>query len=86
MQALLRAIESQLHRLLGPLAVGLTIVGQSNLGESEHDFRVPDSALHRPGAHGTWHTTPHWSWRSSPQTMRPGRSFPSTPPTMSTTR
>jgi hypothetical protein len=53
------AIESQLHRLLGPLAmaVGLTMVGQSNLGESEHDFRVPDSALHRPGAQGTWHPT-----------------------------
>ncbi len=53
------AIESQLHRLLGPLAtaVGLTMVGQSNLGESEHDFRVPDSALHRPGAQGRWHPT-----------------------------
>jgi len=33
------------------------MVGQSNLGESEHDFRVPDSALYRPGAQGTWHPT-----------------------------
>ncbi|HTD08035.1 MAG TPA: hypothetical protein VK680_04005, partial [Solirubrobacteraceae bacterium] len=50
------AIESQLHRLLGPLAtaVGLIMIGQSNLGESEHDFRVPDGALHRslPGGYG----------------------------------
>jgi Uma2 family endonuclease len=52
-------LESQLHRILGPLAqrVGLTMVGQSNLGEGEHDFRVPDSALHRPGASGAWHPT-----------------------------
>ncbi len=33
------------------------MIGQSNLGEGEHDFRVPDSALHRPGASGTWHPT-----------------------------
>jgi Uma2 family endonuclease len=53
------AIESQLHLLLRPSAqaAGLTMTGQCNLGESEHDFRVPDSALHRPGAHGTWHPT-----------------------------
>jgi Uma2 family endonuclease len=52
-------IESQLHRLLGPLAmaVGLTMIGQSNLGESEHDFRVPDSALHRSLPLGVWHPT-----------------------------
>jgi Uma2 family endonuclease len=25
-----------------------------NLGDSERDFRVPDGALHRPGATGTW--------------------------------
>ncbi len=52
-------LESQLHRVLGSLAhqAGLTMVGQSNLGEGEHDFRVPDSALHRPGASGTWHST-----------------------------
>jgi Uma2 family endonuclease len=53
------SLESQLHMILGPLAhqAGLEMIGQSNLGESEHDFRVPDSALHRPDAHGTWHPT-----------------------------
>jgi Uma2 family endonuclease len=52
-------IESQLHAILRPLArqAGLRMIGQSNLGESEHDFRVPDSALHRPGTAGTWHPT-----------------------------
>jgi Uma2 family endonuclease len=52
-------LESQLHTILRPLArrAGLTMVGQSNLGEGEHDFRVPDSALHRPGTSGTWHPT-----------------------------
>ena len=52
-------IESRLHRIIGPLAeqAGLRMIGQSNLGESEHDFRVPDSVLHRPGASGTWHPT-----------------------------
>jgi Uma2 family endonuclease len=52
-------LESQLHEILRPLArkAGLTMVGQGNLGEGEHDFRVPDSALHRPGASGTWHPT-----------------------------
>jgi len=28
-----------------------------NVGESEHDFRVPDGGLHRPGAAGVWHAT-----------------------------
>jgi Uma2 family endonuclease len=28
-----------------------------NIGESENDYRVPDAALHRPGAGGTWHET-----------------------------
>jgi hypothetical protein len=34
--------------ILRPLAqrAGLKMIGQSNLGESEHDFRVPDGALH----------------------------------------
>ena len=52
-------IEAQLMRLLGPHAdtAGLQLSGQCNLGEDEHDFRVPDSALHQPGAHGTWHPT-----------------------------
>lgn len=52
-------IESQLHRILGPPAAraGLKMVGQSNLGEGEHDYRIPDCALHRPGASGVWHST-----------------------------
>jgi Uma2 family endonuclease len=52
-------IESQLHRIIGAPAkqAGLRMIGQSNLGEGEHDFRVPDSALHRPGPAGTWHPT-----------------------------
>jgi Uma2 family endonuclease len=52
-------IESQLHAILRPFArqSGLRMIGQSNLGESTHDYRVPDSALHRPGAAGTWHST-----------------------------
>lgn len=52
-------LESQLHAILRPIAAaaGLTMVGQSNLGVDEHDFRVPDCALHRPGVSGTWHTT-----------------------------
>jgi hypothetical protein len=28
-----------------------------NVGASEHDFRVPDGGLHRPGAAGVWHAT-----------------------------
>jgi Uma2 family endonuclease len=52
-------LESQLHAILRPLALqaGLRMIGQSNLGEGEHDYRVPDSALHRPGASGAWHPT-----------------------------
>ncbi len=53
------SIEAQLFMILGPLAraAGLEPIGRSNLGEDEHDFRVPDGALHRPGASGTWHPT-----------------------------
>jgi Uma2 family endonuclease len=36
---------------------GLELTGQFNLGESEHDFRVPDGGLHRPGAGEMWHPT-----------------------------
>ncbi len=52
-------IESQLHAILRPLAhrAGLTMIGQSNLGESEDDFRVPDSALHRSRPEGVWNPT-----------------------------
>jgi Uma2 family endonuclease len=53
------SVEAQLMRLLGPHAdaAGLGLIGQSNLGEGEHDYRVPDGALHRPGAAGVWHPT-----------------------------
>ena len=35
----------------------MEITSQFNLGESEHDFRVPDGGLHSPGAGGMWHPT-----------------------------
>jgi hypothetical protein len=42
-------IEAQLLAIpQGPAAAtGLTVVGQFNLGEDEHDYRVPDGGLHR---------------------------------------
>lgn len=45
--------------LVRPLArqAALTMTGQVNLGEDEHDLRVPDAALPRPGVGGTWHPT-----------------------------
>jgi Uma2 family endonuclease len=52
-------VEWQLARLLGPLAeqAGLYACGQFNLGEGEHNFRVPDGGLHRTVPTGTWHAT-----------------------------
>ncbi len=52
-------LEWQLPRLLGPAAdaAGLEMTGEVNIGESGNDFRVPDGALHRPGAAGIWHAT-----------------------------
>jgi Uma2 family endonuclease len=53
-------ISQQLAELLGPpaRAAGLRpTISEFNLGESEHDFRVPDGGLHRPGAAGIWHAT-----------------------------
>ena len=39
-------------------AAGLLLaMHEFNLGESEHDFRVPDGGMHRPGAAGVWHAT-----------------------------
>jgi Uma2 family endonuclease len=39
-------------------AVGLyPTIGEFNLGDSEHDFRVPDGGLHRSRPHGTWFPT-----------------------------
>lgn len=53
-------VAQQLAEVLGPLAraAGLEpTIGEFNLGESEHDFRVPDGGLHRAGAAGMWHPT-----------------------------
>ncbi len=49
-------VEAQLVELLAPRArtAGLVMSGQFNLGESEHDFRVPDAGLHRSGGWGVW--------------------------------
>jgi Uma2 family endonuclease len=42
-------VEAQLIALLQGPAAGaeLTVVGQFNLGDDEHDYRVPDGGLHR---------------------------------------
>jgi Uma2 family endonuclease len=53
-------IAQQLAELLGPLARSAGLVptlSEFNLGESEHDFRVPDGGLHRRGGWGTWAPT-----------------------------
>jgi len=53
-------ISQQLAVLLdGPArdAGLLAAMSEFNLGESEHDFRVPDGGLHRPGAAGVWLST-----------------------------
>ncbi len=53
-------VGQQLAEILGPLAraAGLEATIQVfNLGDSEHDFRVPDGGLHRPGAAKMWHPT-----------------------------
>lgn len=52
-------IEAQLLALLrAPAAAAeLTVTGQFNLGESDHDYRVPDGGLHRHRPRGVWHQT-----------------------------
>ncbi|MEA2299377.1 MAG: hypothetical protein QOF77_2313 [Solirubrobacteraceae bacterium] len=53
-------VAQQLGELLGPVARAAGLVPtmhEFNLGESEHDFRVPDGGLHRRGAAGTWLAT-----------------------------
>ena len=52
-------VEWQLAQILRPLAgeAGLHAGGQFNLGESEHDFRVPDGGLHRAPPLVTWYPT-----------------------------
>jgi Uma2 family endonuclease len=53
------SVEWQLAQILGPLAggAGLHAGGQFNLGESEHDYRVPDGGLHRAPPLATWFPT-----------------------------
>jgi Uma2 family endonuclease len=53
------SLEWQIACLLRPLAeqAGLHAGGQFNLGEGEHDFRVPDGGLHRVPPLGVWHPT-----------------------------
>lgn len=53
-------IAQQLAELLGPpaRAAGLIpAIGEFNLGEDEHDFRVPDGGLHRGRPSGVWQQT-----------------------------
>jgi Uma2 family endonuclease len=50
-------ITNQLMEMLSPVARAARLIpamGGFNLGESEHDYRVPDGGLHRPGATGVW--------------------------------
>jgi Uma2 family endonuclease len=49
----------ELALLLAPPAkeARLEVTDEINLGDSEHDYRVPDLALHRPGAPPLWHPT-----------------------------
>lgn len=53
------AVGAQVKALLREPAgdAGLTVTDEFNLGSSEHDFRVPDGGLHRPGAGGPWLST-----------------------------
>jgi len=53
-------VAQQLAELLGPLAraAGLEpTMHEFNLGESEHDFRVPDGGLHREFSDRVWYPT-----------------------------
>ncbi len=38
-------------------AAGLTVIGQFNLGDDEHDYRVPDCGLHRDWTDRVWYPT-----------------------------
>ncbi len=53
-------ITQQLAEILGgpARAAGLVpAMGEFNLGESEHDFRVPDGGVHRARPRGVWFAT-----------------------------
>jgi len=53
------SVEWQLAYLLIPLAraADLHPGGQFNLGDGEHDYRVPDGGLHRSPPLATWYPT-----------------------------
>lgn len=52
-------IDQQLAELLGPLAraAGMVVSDAFNLGESRHDYRVPDRGMHRAAPRGVWAPT-----------------------------
>src|SRR5207247_3933448 len=53
-------IAQQLAELLGPAARAAGLIpamGEFNLGESEHDYRVPDGGLHREERDTVWNST-----------------------------
>ena len=52
-------IEAQLLAMLHApaTAAGLTVFGQFNLGDNEHDYRVPDGGLHRDFADRVFYPT-----------------------------
>jgi hypothetical protein len=79
-------VAQQLGELLGPLARAAGLVPtmhEFNLGESEHDFRVPDGACTTPEQPACGTRQPPSSWRSSSRATRAGRSSRSTPSTTS---
>jgi len=53
------SVQAQVIMILGPKAraAGFEVIDQTNLGEGEKDFRVPDVSMHRPGTSGTWQST-----------------------------
>ena len=52
-------VMTEVALVLGPLAraAALVPVMRFTVGESEHDYRVPDGGLVRPGAAGVWQST-----------------------------
>jgi len=79
-------VAQQLGELMGPLARAAGLVPtmhEFNLGESEHDFRVPDVGLHRPGAAGVWLPTAALIVEIVSPDDETRQKLPSTPPTMS---
>ena len=50
-------IEVALALAAAAKAAGLEVTAEINLGTGEQDYRVPDLAVHRPGAAQQWHPT-----------------------------